>query len=211
MNVVAFIFTSLVSIPSLVLGYTYVLLGVSLGFAHELGFIGNNVMVARWRPQPFPWHSWLRLGLLGAISVALSAFLKAWVSLSISAVATAVAVIFLYFATKRFSTTIGHGIILHHRAGERTTYHELFHVRQYEDACLLALFISLPLWLTGSLDWVAFLALWGSSGAPWLLPNFVTAFFRYTRKGVSFMDAVYMGALHEQAAYAVTETRYRRS
>ena len=41
------------------------------------------------------------------------------------------------------------------------------------------------------------------------LPGFLTAVVRYKRRGVKWMDAVYMGSLHERAAYAITAQAYK--
>lgn len=93
----------------------------------------------------------------------------------------------------RYSTTIGHCVSIHPRHGERTWDHERLHIWQYEDLCLLGAVISgaLSPWL----GWWSFL-LWGTSGAPWLLPNYLTGWIR-------FKDA-YLGSEHERSAYAQT-------
>jgi hypothetical protein len=100
----------------------------------------------------------------------------------------------------RYSTTVGHFIAVHpnHLDLQRIWKHERVHVRQYEDLCLLGALISTILVVPPSygLSWIEGLILWGSSGALWLLPNFLTGWIR-------FGDA-YRGSEHERSAYAQT-------
>ena len=93
----------------------------------------------------------------------------------------------------RYSTTIGHGIALHpdHENDTSVIEHEFRHVMQYEDLCMLGCVTALALHYVN--PWVA-LGFWASSGAPWMIPNFITALLRYGPRGI------YRGALHEQAA-----------
>jgi hypothetical protein len=82
---------------------------------------------------------------------------------------------------------------------QRIWKHERVHIRQYEDLCLLGALISIVLVVPPSygLSWIEGLILWGSSGALWLLPNFLTGWIR-------FGDA-YRGSEHEKSAYAQTD------
>lgn len=207
MDVFAKVVLSLLAAPSLVLGYTYAILAVSLGFAGDIGF-GGNVLTARFYQQPYPWHAWLRLAVLTGAGGFLAGFYLSWWTLFGVAFAAAVATVFLIFSTDIYTTTIGHGIVFSPFAGEVTYYHELVHIRQYEDLCLLGGLIGLILWLATDVTWIEGLAIWASSGAAWLLPNFLTAGIRYLRRGTSFMDAVYRGSTHEQAAYAIQYKKY---
>jgi hypothetical protein len=104
-----------------------------------------------------------------------------------------------WFAKRwHYSTTIGHGIGLHPRAGERTAWHEYVHIRQYEDLCLLGAVIG---GLCCIVSWKLGLIIWATSGAPWLLPNFITGWIRF--------GDPYMGSEHERSAYAQTAQEYR--
>lgn len=92
-----------------------------------------------------------------------------------------------------YSTTIGACMGLHSRHGHWTEWHEFVHINQYEDLNLLGA-------VTGGLlcvvDWRVGLIVWASSGALWLLPNFISGWIRY--------GDPYMGAEHELSAYAQT-------
>jgi hypothetical protein len=94
----------------------------------------------------------------------------------------------------RFSTTVGHGFAFHPKAGGLTEYHEFVHIDTYEDLCILGAVLGGLLCIV---SWKAGLILWCSSGAPWLLPNFITGWIR-------FGDAYY-GSSHERFAYAATK------
>jgi hypothetical protein len=107
-----------------------------------------------------------------------------------------------WFAKRyRYSLTIGHCITVHpnHLDLKRIWKHELVHIRQYEDAALLSAVIAgfLVAMPNYGLSWIEGLILWGSSGALWLLPNFLTGWIR-------FGDA-YRGSEHERSAYAQTD------
>jgi hypothetical protein len=99
----------------------------------------------------------------------------------------------------RYSTTVGHFIGRHPRHGARTWAHELVHTRQYVNLCLLSAVISGVLVAIPNygLSWIEGLILWGTSGAAWLLPNYLTGWIRYG-------DA-YRGSEHERSAYAQTD------
>jgi len=105
-----------------------------------------------------------------------------------------------------YTTTIGAWMGKAIWTDERTIFHENIHLQQYVD--LNALGAVLGACLIPWIGWQGFLIVWGTSGAPWILPNFVTAAVRHKRKHVSWMDAVYMGSTHEQAAYAITARTY---
>ena len=106
-----------------------------------------------------------------------------------------------------YTTTIGAWMGMASWTNERTIFHEVIHLDQYID--LNALGAVLGASLSPWIGWEGFLIVWGSSGAPWLLPGFLTAVVRYKRRGVKWMDAVYMGSLHERAAYAITAQAYK--
>jgi len=93
-----------------------------------------------------------------------------------------------------YSTTIGACMGLHSRRGEYTEYHEFIHIRQYEDMNLLAAVLG---GLCCIVSWKLGLILWASSGALWLLPNFISGWIRN--------GDPYMGSEHELSAYAQTE------
>lgn len=105
----------------------------------------------------------------------------------------------------RYSTTIGHSMALQPDADNETIYHETVHVLQYEDLCLLGaviagILVALPNY---GISWIEGLVLWGTSGAPWLLPNYFTGWVR-------FGDA-YRGSEHERSAYAQTAQALREA
>jgi hypothetical protein len=106
-----------------------------------------------------------------------------------------------------FTTTIAAWMIIPTWFNERTRFHENHHLRQYIDLNVLAFVLAACLlpWL----GWKGSLILWGTSGALWLVPNFITAGIRYWRPGVSFMDAVYRQSSHEDHAYDSTDVEYR--
>jgi hypothetical protein len=107
----------------------------------------------------------------------------------------------------RYSTTIGAWMGKAIWANETTIYHEKIHCQQYIDLNVLGAVLGACLipWI----GWQGFLIVWGTSGAPWLLPNFVTAVIRHKRRGVSWLDAAYMLSMHERAAYAITAEQFR--
>jgi len=84
-----------------------------------------------------------------------------------------------------------------------TDWHEDIHLMQFVDENAKGLVLGAC--LTPWLGWKGLLIIWGTSGAAWLLPNYITAAVRYWRPGVSFMDAVYKGSGHEDHAYDSTE------
>lgn len=92
-----------------------------------------------------------------------------------------------------YSTTVGHCMALHPRRGSLTEWHEGVHIFQYEDLCLLGAIIG---GLCCIVSWRLGLILWATSGAPWLLPNFVSGWIRF--------GDPYMGSEHERSAYAQT-------
>lgn len=105
-----------------------------------------------------------------------------------------------------YTTTIAACLVKAPWYNEMTRHHELYsHFRDYivynalgaVQAAVLAPFI----------DWWAF-AWWGSSGALWTLPGFVTSVIENKRKGVSWKAAIYMRTTHEQKAYAITKTAF---
>ena len=99
----------------------------------------------------------------------------------------------------RYSTTIGHCMAIHPDHGERTVWHELVHIKQYEDLCLLGAILGGLLCIV---SWKLGLIVWATSGAPWLLPNFITGWIRD--------GDPYMGSEHEKSAYAQTAEAYKR-
>ena len=101
-----------------------------------------------------------------------------------------------------YATTIGHGMILPLAIGPQLLRHELFHLEQFEDLCALGWILGL---IAGLFDPALGLCLWLSSGAPWLLPNFVTAAVRHKRKDVSWKQAAYRMSTHELGASALTD------
>jgi hypothetical protein len=98
----------------------------------------------------------------------------------------------------RYSTTLGACMFLHPDRRLDTEYHEFIHVRQYEDLNLLGAVIG---GLCCIVSWKLGLILWLSSGAIWLLPNFISGWIRF--------GDPYMGSEHERSAYA--QTKYRPS
>lgn len=90
--------------------------------------------------------------------------------------------------------TLGYGLPMHPGHGEGTWAHEMVHVRQYEDLNLLGFVLAGALFYW--VGWKVSLAIWLTSGAPWLLPNYFTGWVR-------FKDAYY-GSEHERSAYAQT-------
>lgn len=99
-----------------------------------------------------------------------------------------------------YTTTIGAWMGRPVWYNEPTAFHEAVHLRQYID--LNGLGIALGACLIPWLGWQGMLILWGTSGAPWLLPNYLTAWIRWGQP--------YMGAEHELSAHAQTEKRFRR-
>jgi hypothetical protein len=95
----------------------------------------------------------------------------------------------------RYSTTIGACMALHSTASVKTEWHEFVHIRQYEDLNLLAAIIG---GLACIVSWKLGLILWATSGALWLVPNFISGWIRE--------GDPYMGSEHERSAYA--QTRY---
>lgn len=102
-----------------------------------------------------------------------------------------------------YSTTIGAWMGKAHWFNEWTQFHEEIHLKQYEDLNVLGAVLGAALipWI----GWQGALIVWGTSGAPWILPNFLTALIRNKRKGVSWLGAVYYGSEHERSAYAQTK------
>lgn len=95
----------------------------------------------------------------------------------------------------KYSTTLGRGMVLQPDAGDRILDHEMVHVRQFEDATLLALIVSLLVTLvTWNLWW---LLLW-ASGPLWLSTAYLGAVMRGGR--------IYRDAEIERSAYAQTDT-----
>lgn len=93
-----------------------------------------------------------------------------------------------------YTTTIGSFMGRASWFNEWTRYHELVHVRQYTDLHLLSL--ALGACLIPWIGWQGMLILWATSGAPWLLPNFITGWIRFGNP--------YRGSEHERSAYAQT-------
>jgi hypothetical protein len=83
---------------------------------------------------------------------------------------------------------------LHSRRGEWTEYHEFIHIRQYEDLNLLGAVLGGLLCIV---SWPTGLIIWATSGALWLVPNFISGWIR--------TGDPYMGSEHELSAYAQTE------
>lgn len=103
----------------------------------------------------------------------------------------------------KWSQAIGHCILLSPNAGTRTAVHEIVHVWQYEDACFLGAILG---GTVAIFDWRIGLALWASSGVLWMLPQYVTSFFRnYSEKpeGEGRGYFTYRAALFEDHAYYV--------
>jgi hypothetical protein len=96
----------------------------------------------------------------------------------------------------RYSTTLGACMFLYPDSGPSTEYHEFIHVRQYEDLNLLGAVIG---GLCCIVSWKLGLILWATSGAIWLLPNFISGWIRF--------GDPYMGSEHERSAYAQTKCR----
>jgi hypothetical protein len=94
-----------------------------------------------------------------------------------------------------YTTTIGAWMGRASWYSTKTDFHERVHLRQYIDLNFLGLVLGACLvpWI----GWQGMLILWGTSGAPWLLPNFITGWIRF--------GDPYMGAEHELSAYAQTE------
>ena len=86
---------------------------------------------------------------------------------------------------------------------ERTRVHEAIHLEQYMNLNMLGAVLAAC--LVPALGWWSFLV-WGTSGAPWILPNFLTAIINYKRPGVSWLQAAYYQSSHERHAYAETKT-----
>lgn len=107
-----------------------------------------------------------------------------------------------WFAKRwRYSTTIGHCVAMHPAHGQRVWFHETeVHIHQFEDLCLLG--DALALLLFHWVDWRVSLILWATSGAPWLVLNFISGWIRY--------GDPYWGSEHERAAYAITAQEYRK-
>lgn len=104
--------------------------------------------------------------------------------------------------SRNYVTTIGHGMILNEYTSERTMEHELVHCDHYEDLAWLGMILGA---FACIVSWRFGLILWATSGAPWLLPNYITATLRFKKRGVSWMSAAYRGASHERWAYEETE------
>jgi hypothetical protein len=104
-----------------------------------------------------------------------------------------------------YSTTVGHGMGKASWFTERTWFHERIHVWQYEDLCLLGLAAGLALmpWIS----WRGSLIVWATSGAPWLLPSYLTGLIRFAGRASAF-DALYRYSGHERHAYSETESFY---
>lgn len=96
----------------------------------------------------------------------------------------------------RYSTTIGACMWMHPDHGANTEWHEFVHIFQYEDMNLLGAVIG---GLCCIVDWRLGLILWASSGALWLLPNFISGWIRF--------GDPYRGSEHERSAYAQTAQR----
>jgi hypothetical protein len=101
-----------------------------------------------------------------------------------------------------FATTIGHGIVHPQNPSPTLIAHEEFHILQYEDLCFTGAIVG---GVAACFDGPVGLGVWLSSGAPWLLPNFLTATIRNKRKGLSFERASYRLSSHEIAARAATK------
>ena len=105
-----------------------------------------------------------------------------------------------------FCTTLAAWMLLPSWFNRRTEEHEETHVRQYVELCALGLALSGVAMLLGVKWWIALAVFWGTSGEPWLLPQYVLAVIRYKRPGVTWMQAGYYAAMFEQHAYAWTKT-----
>ena len=97
-----------------------------------------------------------------------------------------------------YSTTLGFWIGMHPNAGPKTEYHEIIHVQTYEDMNLLGAAIG---GLVCIVSWPTGLIIWATSGAAWLLPNFLTGWIRF--------GTAHRGSSHERYAYAATEYENR--
>lgn len=97
----------------------------------------------------------------------------------------------------RYSTTIAACMWMHPEHGPYTEYHEFIHVKQYEDLNLLGAVIG---GLCCIISWKLGLIIWASSGAPWLLMNFLSGWIRD--------GDPYMGSEHEKSAYAQTREHH---
>ena len=102
-----------------------------------------------------------------------------------------------------FSTTVGRAILYHPHVYDgtrelegRVERHEFVHVRQFEDDQLRSLLTALVIWFATGSAWS--LVLW-PAGLLAMVPNFLTAFLRFGRKGL------YRDAEHERSAYAQTD------
>lgn len=87
---------------------------------------------------------------------------------------------------------------------ERLERHERVHVRQFEDSMVLSFIIgfvvAIGMWanVDAAAGFIWWLSIW-TSGALWLVPNFLTAGLRYGWKHV------YRDSEHERSAYAQTD------
>ena len=93
----------------------------------------------------------------------------------------------------RYSTTIGACMGLHSKHGRWTEWHEWRHISQYEDENLRG---AIAGGLLCIIDWRIGLVVWATSGALWLLPNFISGWIRH--------GDPYMGSEHELSAYSQT-------
>jgi len=101
-----------------------------------------------------------------------------------------------------YATTIGHGTIYPERPSDTQIEHEEFHLLQYEDLCFAGVFVG---GIAALFDGPVGLGVWLSSGAPWLLPSFLTSTIRYKTRRNTFEAASYRLAVFEIAAYSATK------
>ena len=89
-----------------------------------------------------------------------------------------------------YSTTIGHGVIFHPRATEKTAAHEFVHIRQFEDATLRGLYLGLFTLIVA--DWRALLMCW-CLGPTSMMVGWLSGWIRF--------GDPYRGAEFERSAY----------
>jgi hypothetical protein len=94
---------------------------------------------------------------------------------------------------KYHGPVIGFCIPINGTMSNQSWWHELIHIRQYEDLNVLGAIIG---GLLCTASWKIGLVVWATSGAAWLLPNYFTGWVRFKE--------AYLGADHERSAYAQT-------